>query len=435
MAASLQNPMQYMTDLLNLRRVFVAALCLLCQMATLAAPPVTAMQQHQIDSLEQVLKQQKGEELRSSSKALFMLYYVTGSTDKALKLLDKIIAINDELGDEEGSANARWNKIAVLNNSGRYEELENEAPVQMAWFEQHKIWGRFYQAWQRKASAFHDQKKSQTALRVAQQMREDAQRRNNDIGKAMAYKQMGIIYADIQQHREAATAFERSIELLHEDNDSTGMMSGVYDYLCKSLDAQGKYQQELNIAQNWLKHIQSLAELRGVGTVYGPLCSCHLARAAANIGLHNWDTAEKELQLADEYNRQAVTPLGVGNIYQLRARLAVATQRPQLALAYIDSAKVAADNIDADIKRMEANALLQLGRSDEAARIYRDLLTEKDTTFSRDMRTQLDELNTLFKVDELRMQQKETQLRYILIIGTLVFIALMLSLFFKRRAA
>ena len=59
----------------------------------------------------------------------------------------------------------------------------------------------------------------------------------------------------------------------------------------------------------------------------------------------------------------------------------------------------------------------------------------KDSTFSKDVRMQLDELNTLFQVDELRMKGQLDRSRFIILIIGLLLLVLLLFMYFRHRAA
>jgi signal transduction histidine kinase len=82
---------------------------------------------------------------------------------------------------------------------------------------------------------------------------------------------------------------------------------------------------------------------------------------------------------------------------------------------------------------VRAQALMMLGQDAEAARIYQRLYHEKDSVFGRDARQHLDELNTLFQIDELKTEQQRTKFRYTLIAASSIVLALVVLLIFGRR--
>ena len=84
---------------------------------------------------------------------------------------------------------------------------------------------------------------------------------------------------------------------------------------------------------------------------------------------------------------------------------------------------------------IRGDILMRAGRTDDAARLYRSLYEHQDSTFARDMRMQLDELNTIFRVDELEMKGQLERSRFIILIVVLVALALGIFIYFRHRAA
>ena len=363
----------------------------------------------------------------------FRRYYSEMMVDSALRTLDELIDLRHKKGDAELEGMARWNRIATLNNAARYDSLLIEADRQMDWFKEHQIWNRFYQCWQRRCSANHDLGRMQTALREARAMADDAQLRNNNIGRAMAYKQMGIIYYDIRQMQQACKAFEHSVKLLKEEGDDTGMLSGVYDGLCQSYDRSKLYEQELQTSDEWLEHLAIVLKLRGIDTVAPVYVSAWLAQSAACIGLGDLDKAEEALKKAEEYQAQSSSVLANYYINEMHTRLALARNHPAEAIAYTDSTLKTGIRIDEKIRELRAEAMMKAGRSAEAAELYRSLYEEKDSVFTRDMRSQLDEMNTLFHVDELQKEKQQSQMRFTIITAALIVLALVIILILRNR--
>lgn len=125
-------------------------------------------------------------------KTRFRTYYANDKIDEALTVNAELIDYYGEIDSLEKESNARWTRIAILNNSSRYDSLLVEARRQREWFKQKQIWDRYYQSWQRICSAHHNLGHMKSALDEAQAMSNDAQQRDNKIGRAMAYKQMGV---------------------------------------------------------------------------------------------------------------------------------------------------------------------------------------------------------------------------------------------------
>ena len=389
--------------------------------------------QAKTDSLNALLKERKGEERADVLRQLFRIYFSSNQVELAYSTLDELIRIESKLNRPELEASARWNKIALLNNSGRYDSLYTEAGEQMKWFEEQKMWDRYYQAWQRKCSASHDLGRIQLALREARSMQKDAQQRNNNVGRAMAYKQMGVVYYDIRQLTLATESFERSVALLVEEHDSTGMLSGVYEGLCQSLDGQKKYQQELQVSEAWEAHMKSLLSKHGIMNVSPTLVTCYMAHAAAHIGLNELEEAHAAIKTAQEYQAEANSALTSYYVLEMQTRLALAEGQLQKALAYSDSALALKLTVDDELSVLRAKTLLQAGRTAEAALIYERLYHHKDTLYTHALQSQMDEQRALMQLDDMEKRQQRMRSRVSYGIGGGIILALVVFLIYRHQ--
>lgn len=391
----------------------------------------TEQGKHAIDSLRKVIPQLQGKEKGDALADLFRQYYLTLQVDSALSTLNQLIIIRQQNGDTEGEAAARWNVIALLNNAGKHELLLRYSEEQMEWYRKHQMWDRFYQCWQRKCSANHDMGRIQTALREAEEMLEFATKHDNNIGRAMAYKQMGITYYDIHQFNEAAKALEQSISLLRNENDMTGMQSGVYEALCQSYDRLHRYDEAFNLTFQWEEHLHSLEKEHTLAIISPTLVSCYTARTKAYIRLKKFDEAHKALAQAIEYQKMGQSLLTKYYILEMQADLALNEGFVGQAIAFADSTLATGVYVDENIHELRAEALFLAGRGIEAAKEYRGLYERKDSLFNRDMRTQLDELNTIFKIDELNRKQQRTRMYFIIVIGVIILAGLLFFILYR----
>ena len=158
--------------------------------------------------------------------------------------------------------------------------------------------------------------------------------------------------------------------------------------------------------------------------------------------------------MAAHYARQNNTVLGLHHYYKMEARYYLAQGDASNALLYTDSVQLVTNEKDdhtaemraqalmmlgqgAEAARaeMRAQALMMLGQGAEAARIYQRLYHDKDSVFGRDARHHLDELNTLFQVDELKTEQQHTKFKYTVVAALAIMLALLILLLFGWRSA
>lgn len=365
----------------------------------------------------------------------FHQYYDNMQIDSAMMMLDSLIAHHQERHDIKKESLPRWNKIAVLNNAGRYEQLVEEAAKQREWFANNEFWDRYYQCWQRICSGNQEMGRLQTALREAKAMRDDAQQRNNNVGRAMAYKQMGTIYLYIQQLDQSEEAYRKSVKLLKEESLDNGILCGVYEGLCETILKQEHYDQALIDVKDWLTHLKVLEKEKGLTVVSQTYIPCYITLCSAYIGKKDYNKALAALAKAQEYHEISKSVLAEYDILMMRTRLALAQGNPQQAIAYGDSAAALGVGQSVTLKEDRAEAMLLTGDSEGAAKLYRALYEERDSAFTHDMQTQLNELNTIFHVDELRHEQRKSRELYTIIIFCITVIAFLTIILLSRRSA
>ena len=390
-----------------------------------------------IDSLRRVLPTLKGSD---RSKTYLKLSQLLGGEDDvqaAIDCLDEWIAYEQDQCNVEEEGRARWSKIAVLTNCAFDSLLLEEAPEQMEWFKKHRQWNHYYDTWDSKACVYMYSARIQTALREAQNMLEDAQKNEDGFGKAAAYQLMGVVYESMGQYDEAIKVFRECLKQLKSNESHVEVITSVYDYLCQTLDESRRYQEELDIADEWEQSI--LRRMRRKGDFpemhYPTYIACHCNKASALAGLNRLGEAEREIRTAEQLQEACGTPLGQYRIYYVRVRYALAAKLPEQILLYCDSLEALDLNAGGDVAAFRGEAYMLMGQTDSAAQAFRSLYYEKDSIFNREMRIQLDELNTLFKVDELKMQSQLDRTRFIMGLAIVVVIALLLTMYLRHKAA
>ena len=355
------------------------------------------------------------------------------ASDSALAHINSEIEYQLKVGDVEKEGEARWKKIVTLKNYSMTKEQATEADVQMAWFRRHQQWDNYYRTWQLKANALCAMGKLQTSLQETQRMLADAKGRGNKLGRAMAYKQIGIIYLNMKQTKPAVEALQHYAELMEDEQGDFSSLSNIYYRMAKAYDYDKAYEEELRVTSVWLKFLHEKVGMTERPDVRECYNSCYLARTAAFVGMGRFDEAEMALDTAAHHARLTNTVLSIHHYYKMAARYHLAKGNAAQALLYTDSVKMATKEKDDHTDEVRAQALIKLGRGAEAALIYQRLYHEKDSVFGRDARQHLDELNTLFQVDEIKTEQQRTKLRYTLIAAAAIVLALLMLLLYGWR--
>lgn len=357
------------------------------------------------------------------------------SAKSALAEIETQIAYEQKTGNVEKEGQLRWQKIVTLKNLALTEQMADEAEVQLEWFRKNGQWDNYYRTWQIKANALCAQGKLQIALQETQRMLDDAKEKDNKMGRAMAYKQIGIIYLNMKQTEPAVAALQRYAELVKGEEDEVNLLSNTYYRMAKAYDYDKNYNQELRVTVEWRDFLLDRVGKKDVPEVRECYHACYLARAAAFIGLKELDEAGMALDTASHHAHLINTALSLHHYYKMQARYQLARADAAKALLYTDSISMMTSEKDDHASELRAQALIMLGKGEEAALIYQQLYHDKDSVFSSDARQHLDELNTLFQVDELKTEQQRTKFRYTIIAALSIVLALILLMLYAWRTA
>ena len=362
----------------------------------------------------------------------------SGEVNTVLSICDEWIQYAQKEGNLDYEEAGRNKRLTLIYNSEDWMRLEKEAREQKDWMEKHERWNSFYKAWRDIIESCSYTSRTQTALREAEQMQEFAQKQNNTLGRALAYEQIGVIYDNID-HQQSVKALERSIRLMKEIPEVTkNELLSAYFYMAQELDQIKDYSRELAICKEWRQHLDYIKALEkpGVGKMNVYDMEQHLWYASALIGSDSLAAAAKELAACEQLNEQIKDPYLTYQMQVHQARLAMKEGDIKKAVAFTDLYE---PMMDLDwwpmAQRLRGEALLAVGRNREAAILYQKMYLHKDSTFSKDVRMQLDELNTLFQVDEIRMKGQLERSRFVILIICLIMLVLLLFIYLRYRAA
>lgn len=353
--------------------------------------------------------------------------------EEALAQIDNQIAQYHQKGDTEKESEARWQKIQTLKNFSMTEKQAEEALIQMEWFRNNQQWDNYYRSWQLRSNALSAMGKLQLALQETQHMLSDAKERNNKLGHAMAYKQIGVIYLNMKQTEPAVDALQHYAELMKDEESDISSLSNIYYRMAKAYDYDEAYDKELQVTNDWKRFLREKVDQRTDPEARECYNAWYLAKAAACIGLKQFENAREALDSASYHAHMINTSLCLHHTYKMQARYYLARGDAANALLYTDSVRLVTNEKDDHTSEIRAQALMMLGMGSEAAEIYQRLYHEKDSVFGRDARQHLDELNTLFQIDELKTEQQRTKFRYTLIAASSIVLALVVLLIFGRR--
>ena len=387
---------------------------------------------------------------RSILTALFLLLggilmplWADSTNIKLLREIDLKIDIARRQHDDKKLGQLITARMATCYNSGEKDSVNAHFEEYMKELRHIRQWDSYYDVWTFYInSLIYYSNSKNLALREVQQMFADAMERQEVYGQGIAYYTMGNVYLNMNNLEESANAYEKGLEQLLKVKPLPIYTSEVFSYLGDVLNEQRKYQklQELTIKWNAFLE-QYFEENQTLDEEHKNLLRFYydIACAQAALGQNRLEDAEKMLTHAKDYMGPERSYEGMAWLVsqsELRlkqGRFAEAfelnTRRMSLILPGEDKA------IYLTVAAQRAEILSRMHRFEESSALYHEMFHLKDSISSADTRNQLNELNTMFHVDELKMEQERTQFRNTLIIAGIILLALVIFIVFRIIAA
>ena len=327
---------------------------------------------------------------------------------------------------------ARQNKIVDFYNSAQYDSVVTTAAVAMGFCSEHQLTRKYFEAWHLMICSYHVQGLYNTAIREGKRMHEEALQKNDIFGQSMAYYNMGNVYYTMRHFNQSVKAFEESVSLLQHSDSSETVLLELYPYYGDALEATKNYETLEKMTHEWWNHIQHMGKDERQLDMSSSLANYYIGRTQALLGLNQKKEAREALEKAEENISDSTSYEWLYLLYY-RARLAAADGHYDEALR-LNAERLRLCSVIDDkptlipVHLQRAEILLAAGRYKEAAEMYRRTYEMSDSLNTQQTREQLNEMNTLFQVDQLKVQNVEQQDRYTKIIGALVILALLLFL-------
>ena len=336
--------------------------------------------------------------------------------------------------DNEESKN-RINQLCEIYNADLNDSLIHQAPRDMQFHKEQNCWEHYYETWSLLVNTYIFMGQVNTGLQEVKLMHQDAAERNDPYGLALANYAMGNAYNNMGQLDEAISCYDQSLALIEEADLETTVVNDIFSYYCDALKEQERYQEMGVITEKWKKAIGELVERQskkegkqlngGVWNSY-----YHLACAQMNLGLGNLDEAEKAIDEAEKSNRDKSEFIPMSVTYY-RAQLWLQRRNYQKALDYntqrLEKSRQYDDkSSEVLIYLQRAEIMKGLGEYKEAAAMYQSVYELTDSIYKKDARTQINELNTLFRVNEMEMEKRLSRNRSVTVIAIIIALALAL---------
>ena len=399
------------------------------------------------EDLRKALPSLKGEERLDALQELYNLSLETDDVDYQLKCINNVINESHRQRNKDAEGEARVQKITLFYNADLNDSIYEQVPPTLEFLVSNENWKLYYETWSLFVNAFNFAGQTNTGLKEAQMMYDDAKEHQNTFGMGMAYYVMGNVYNNMNNNKEAADSYDKSINMLTNVDPVPMQLSDVFSYYVDVLELLKDYKKIDEITNDWKKFLteyynneenknKDSEEANRWGYYY-------LACAEAAIGLEDYERAS---QMLNEVKKRITNEDGFLNLRWLfyRAELCKKQGFYEEALIYNDrkmrTLEYTNDKTELiSVRKQRAEILEGMGRYQEAARLYNEMYIINDSINVHDTKRQLTEMNTLLHVDELKAkqaQEKAQQQRLgIILISSIIVLALAIFLFFRIRSA
>lgn len=417
---------------MNLRRLLTYLLFCLA---------VTTVQADKTSELRQRLPQLKGQELID---AYFELYLSSLSSNDIVyqqRCINDLIAEAHHQGDREKEGMARSMKIKLFYNNDLNDSIYEQTPNTLRFLETANIWDTYYEIWLILIETYNFDGKTIMGMDEAKKMITDAELHNNQYGIGLGHFALGLVYAMMRNHEEAANAYQKSVSILTGFTPEPTQLAEIFGYYSEVLDILKRYNAMNTLNNQWRDFLKEQynntdADASMAWGYY------YMSRAQAELGLGHYVEATKMLDevqknASDDYNLSNMWLFFSAELYKRQhlynEALAFNSQRLQLLDESSDPAEIIR------VRKQRAEIFEKLGRFREAAQMYQSIYNISDSVNANDTKNKLAEMSTKFHVDELKLQQAEERARQqrlsIITIATIIVLALSIFIYFRLRSA
>ena len=326
-------------------------------------------------------------------------------------------------------------KICELYNHDLNDSLIAQAPRDMAYHKSIGQWEHYYETWMHLVNTYTFMGKVNTALHEVKQMHDDATQRHNNYGLALSNYAMGNAYNNMGYLPEAVKCYQLSIQFIRQTNTSETTYNDIYSYYCDALNENHQWKEMKEVTDDWRKLLESMTEYdKGKKTSSSKVWYSYyyLACAQMHLGLNQFDQAEKDIDMAEVTAPDSTDFIQMSILYyraqlclqrkDYRKALDYNTRRLEKSLGYEDKSSLVM------IREQRAKILNGLGRFEEMAEMYKEVYELTDSMYRKDARIQINELNTLFRVNEFEMEKRLNRVRTTAIVTVVIALTLLLLL-------
>ena len=345
-------------------------------------------------------------------------------------------------------ARDQYRVLAYYYNNNIHDSLEMKLPEVLEFCREHELWSDYYDTWMMLGEEYSFSGEYSKAIKVVQEIHDDATKRGNKYGLTASEFIKGLVYDGQGNYKESASSFEAALSN-YPANGAPFQKNSIYVY----------YLTELKNLHNADKMRSTLAEWRAY------IEECRKDTTLKPIQIHNWlyyyhhscylyyihqkDFDKAALQVDSvvlHLEKTGWSQVTRNEVMGYRARLAIEWKNYAEALKLNDQQLPLAKELDVnayvEILGQRAQILSGLGKWKDAYSYLDQFHTLVDSLREGETLLQLNELNKRYELDEIKAQQEREkmeserrQMILVMAIVVIVLLAFVVFVIFRLQAA
>ena len=192
-----------------------------------------------------------GEERIKAYGEIYTLSLQTDDLEYQLRCINDFIAEAHRQHNRHMEGEARVEKMTFLFNTGINDSIYEQVPQTIKYLESIGDWKNYYEMWSLLIDTYNFDGKTILGMDEAKNMLADAEQKKNDYGISFAHYSLGVVYAMMHNHEEAAKAYQKSIEIMSRITPKPLQLAMVFSYYTEVLDILKRYDTMNAVNKQW----------------------------------------------------------------------------------------------------------------------------------------------------------------------------------------
>ena len=345
-------------------------------------------------------------------------------------------------------ARDQYEGLAYYYNNNIHDSLEMKLPEVLDFCREHELWADYYDTWMMLGEEYSFSGEYSKAIKVVQEIHDDATKRGNKYGLTASEFIKGLVYDGQGNYKESASSFEAALSN-YPANGAPFQKNSIYVYYLTELKNLHNADKMRSTLAEWRAYIEecrkdtTLKPIQFDNWLYYYHHSCYL------YYIHQKDFDKAALQVDSvvlHLEKTGWSQVTRNEVMGYRARLAIERKNYAEALKLNDQQLPLAKELDVnayvEILGQRAKILSGLGKWKEAYSYLDQFHTLVDSLREGETLLQLNELNKRYELDEIKAQQEREkmeserrQMILVMAIVVIVLLAFVVFVIFRLQAA